>query len=552
MQKITLPQESMSCVDISALGNVPLAPRTSKVSSVVMPRLDLTVSPTPGSQADFPPLPERGTRHVSTFPRITRDIDEEDDKPLFDRQNSNLELETRKRDGPSPVVLCRVHSGNRTSKSNLARLKRSNSSFGDNIKRSSVFQSNREVEVEKPLIRKVDGFVVENPSSGCEAEVINWDREEKIYFNDFYEKSHVNFIGVDQHEGVITISILFPEQLISTSKRKSRISKRNSSLEPKFISSDNDLMEKGKSLSTRAIVRSANLNLDIRFPVKMHKSTLKPKDLVKRLCMAYPRISLIKPRQLVSPNSKQLLLQYEETMICSTFKFGVIYCRPDQISEEDMYMNEKGSVGFSQFLGLLGDTVDLLHRDGWVGGLDTTENKDGLCGVYTKFYNKEIMFHVSTMLRHVPDDKQQIAKKRHIGNDVVVIIYQDDIDPKSFNSEIQSVHSFSPALISSRYNHIFIIVRRLYNSEKIMYRVGVTSREGVMGFKPKQASETFEHGAQFRNWMLQKCINGELAAYQSDGFRSSREKAQQAQLLKILSHHNSYISSLKSSSSDNK
>jgi hypothetical protein len=286
-----------------------------------------------------------------------------------------------------------------------------------------------------------------------------------------------------------------------------------------------------------------------RFPVKMHKSTIKPKELVKRLCAAYPRISLIKPRQLVSPNSKQLLLQYEETMICSTFKFGVIYCRSDQISEEDMYLNEKGSVGFSQFLGLLGDTVDLLNRDGWVGGLDTTENKDGLSSVYTKFHNKEIMFHVSTMLRHVPEDKQQISKKRHIGNDVVVIIYQDDIDPKS-NTELQSVYSFSPALISSRYNHIFIIVRRLYDGEKIMYRVGVTSREGVMEFKPKQASETFEHGTQFRNWLLQKCINGELAAYQSDGFRSSREKAHQVQLHKILSHHNFYMSSLKSSSSE--
>jgi len=133
----------------------------------------------------------------------------------------------------------------------------------------------------------------------------------------------------------------------------------------------------------------------------------------------------------------------------------------------------------------------------------------------------------------------------------VVIIYQDDIDPKS-NSELQSVYSFSTALISSGYNHIFIIVRRLYDNEKIMYRVGVTSREGVLQFKPKQASETFEHGIQFRNWLLQKCINGELAAYQSDGFRSSREQAHQVQLHKILSHHNSYISSLKSSSSENK
>jgi len=110
----------------------------------------------------------------------------------------------------------------------------------------------------------------------------------------------------------------------------------------------------------------------------------------------------------------------------------------------------------------------------------------------------------------------------------------------------------SSALISSRYNHIFIIVRRLYDSEKIMYRIGVTSREVVMDFKPKQPSETFEHGTQFRIWLLSKYINKELTAYQSDGFRSSREKAHQVQLHKILSQHNSFLASLKSTSSENK
>jgi len=162
---------------------------------------------------------------------------------------------------------------------------------------------------------------------------------------------------------------------------------------------------------------------------------------------------------LLSPETRHLLLQYEESLNCATYKFGVIYCKKGQISEEDMYSNEKGSSGFSHFLDLLGERVELLNRPGWVGGLDTKENKDGSHSIFTQFLDNQIMFHVSTMLKNVSDDKQQIAKKRHIGNDVVVIIYQDD---PPLNDTLN--HSFSPALISSNYNHVFVVVRRLYKN----------------------------------------------------------------------------------------
>jgi len=204
-------------------------------------------------------------------------------------------------------------------------------------------------------------------------------------------------------------------------------------------------------------------------------------------------------------------------------------------------MVKKGSSGFLQFLELLGERVELLNRTGWVGGLDTKENNDGPYSTFTQFLDNQIMFHVSTLLKHVPDDKQHISKKRHIGNDVVVIIYQDEII--SASNEVTN-YSFSPALISSSYNHIFVVVRRLYNSSKVFYRVAVTARKGVVEYKPKLFADIFEHGHEFRTWLLLKCINGEQASYNSEGFKSSRQRAQQAQLSKILTHHNSYMDNL--------
>jgi len=51
------------------------------------------------------------------------------------------------------------------------------------------------------------------------------------------------------------------------------------------------------------------------------------------------------------------------------------------------------------------------------------------------------MYHVSTLLPHSKANKQQVERKRHIGNDVVVIVFQDGPTP-----------SFKPTTITSKFN----------------------------------------------------------------------------------------------------
>lgn len=56
--------------------------------------------------------------------------------------------------------------------------------------------------------------------------------------------------------------------------------------------------------------------------------------------------------------------------------------------------------------------------------MDIHHAQTGTESVYTRFRQKEIMFHVSTLLPYTVGDLQQLQRKRHIGNDIVAIIFQ--------------------------------------------------------------------------------------------------------------------------------
>lgn len=58
----------------------------------------------------------------------------------------------------------------------------------------------------------------------------------------------------------------------------------------------------------------------------------------------------------------------------------------------------------------------------------TTITGDGGTGehsIYTEFQGLEIMFHVATYIPFSPNDRQQVARKRHLGNDIAVVLFKD-------------------------------------------------------------------------------------------------------------------------------
>ncbi len=74
-------------------------------------------------------------------------------------------------------------------------------------------------------------------------------------------------------------------------------------------------------------------------------------------------------------------------------------------------------------------------------------NNTGTHSVYTKWQGYEVMFHVSTLLPYRPEDKQQLERKRHIGNDIAVIFFQEADEPFDLSS------------IPSHQNHVIAMVK---------------------------------------------------------------------------------------------
>lgn len=214
------------------------------------------------------------------------------------------------------------------------------------------------------------------------------------------------------------------------------------------------------------------------------------------------------------------LLTLEEQEGAVNFKFGVLYAIAGQCTDDDMFSNQHGSTEFTEFLNLLGDEVELVGWEHYKGGLDTKRNATGTHSVYTVYEGHEIMFHVSTKLPYSEGNKQQLERKRHIGNDIVVIIFVDGEDNAAYNHALNFKPSFC---MKSHFNHIFALVT--YCKGQGTYRVVMHMATKVPSFGPPiPPKEEFTNHIAFRNFLLAKLINGEKAAYRTPTFAEKKER----------------------------
>merc|ERR1719192_3227047 len=176
-----------------------------------------------------------------------------------------------------------------------------------------------------------------------------------------------------------------------------------------------------------------------------------------------------------------------------------------------------------EFLEMLGQRIDLSQHRGYKGGLDTVHGQTGSHSLYNVFHNREIMFHVSTLLPFSESDKQQLQRKRHIGNDIVALVFQEENTP------------FSPDIITSHFLHAYIVVQPLTSSTgEVSYKVSVTARSDVPYFGPSLPSPpVFRKGEEFREFLLTKLINAENACYKAEKF-STLERRTRSCLLSNL------------------
>ncbi|XP_034496222.1 rap1 GTPase-activating protein 2 isoform X2 [Ailuropoda melanoleuca] len=228
----------------------------------------------------------------------------------------------------------------------------------------------------------------------------------------------------------------------------------------------------------------------------------------------------LKFNPVLYPKASQMIVSYDEHDVNNTFKFGVIYQKARQTLEEELFGNNEESPAFKEFLDLLGDTITLQDFKGFRGGLDVTHGQTGVESVYTIFRDREIMFHVSTKLPFTEGDAQQLQRKRHIGNDIVAIIFQEENTP------------FVPDMIASNFLHAYVVVQAENpGTETPSYKVSVTAREDVPAFGPPLPSPpVFQKGPEFREFLLTKLTNAENACCKSDKFAKLEDRTRAALL----------------------
>ncbi|KFO28402.1 Signal-induced proliferation-associated protein 1 [Fukomys damarensis] len=331
----------------------------------------------------------------------------------------------------------------------------------------------------------------------------------------FYGKEHQNFFGVDEELGPVAVSLRREEKEGSggATFHSYRVIVRTTQLQTLRGTISEDALPPGPPRG------------------------LSPRKLLEHVA---PRLS---PSCLrlgsASPKVPRTLLTLDEQVLSFQRKVGILYCRAGQGSEEEMYNNQEAGVAFTQFLTLLGDVVRLKGFDSYRAQLDTKTDSTGTHSLYTMYQDHEIMFHVSTMLPYTPNNQQQLLRKRHIGNDIVTIVFQE---PGS--------KPFCPTTIRSHFQHVFIVVRaHAPCTPHTSYRVAVSRTQDTPAFGPvlPPGGGPFAANADFRSFLLAKALNGEQAAGHARQFHAMATRTRQ-QYLQDLATNEVTTTSLDSAS----
>ncbi|XP_040048303.2 rap1 GTPase-activating protein 1 isoform X25 [Gasterosteus aculeatus] len=280
------------------------------------------------------------------------------------------------------------------------------------------------------------------------------------------------------------------------------------------------------SLKYDVIGDQEHLRLMLRNKLKTHHDVIPIScltefpNVVQMAKLVCEEVNVDRFSPVLYPKASRLIAAFDEHVISNNFKFGVIYQKFGQTSEEELFGNSHESPAFVEFLEFLGDKIELHNFKGFRGGLDVTHGQTGTESVYCNYRNKEVMFHVSTKLPYTDGDTQQLQRKRHIGNDIVAILFQEENTP------------FVPDMIASNFLHAYIVVQVVKPcSDDVLYKVSVTARDDVPFFGPALPNPAvFKKSPEFHEFLFTKLINAEYACYKAEKFAKLEERTRSALL----------------------
>ncbi|CAH0720339.1 unnamed protein product, partial [Brenthis ino] len=301
----------------------------------------------------------------------------------------------------------------------------------------------------------------------------------KYYRRYFLGKEHINLVGTDANQDPVVMSIM-NENVAGQDHTRILLRLRTETMSALISTPSSGIMP---SPSRMAKTLSDQVNVD---------------NFMAVMCL----------------NASSLIVAYDEHVLVNTFKFGVLYQKYGQTTEEELFGNNETSPAFDEFLEMLGQKIQLRDHRGYRGGLDIINGHTGTEAVYERFHDREIMFHVAPLLPHTAGDAQQLQRKRHVGNDIVAIVFQEKATP------------FTPDMIASHFLHAFIVVTPVDAADgETRYKVAITARSDVPFFGPTLPQPPiFRKGRELKEFLLTKLINAENACYQAAKFAELKQR----------------------------
>ena len=322
-----------------------------------------------------------------------------------------------------------------------------------------------------------DGYVAEVGSLSLRAPprpilIADVEHFNQHYRREFFGNDHWNYVATDPKDGPVVLSIA--------------------------VRGGNGASSTSGNVTLVALVRTKTGEQLQRVALDARKRPGSAADALRALRRADARHAALAYRHVGLGELELSLLDYEEKFQTTRYKFGVLYAQGDQGAvEDDMYANRDGCPLFSSFLSMLGTRIVLAGWDRFRGGLDVTGNATGHYSVFTDWRGFEVMFHVSTLLPYTPGAAQQVERKRHLGNDIVILVFHT------------GAGALDPSCFKSQFNHVFIVVRPTPGStpENAHYTVTVIMRGEVKPFTPQFPRDyVFARDEFFREFILTKSL----------------------------------------------
>ncbi|ELP93812.1 rap GTPase-activating protein, putative [Entamoeba invadens IP1] len=259
----------------------------------------------------------------------------------------------------------------------------------------------------------------------------------------------------------------------------------------------------------KAILRSAK---------EMTKLIIPPDTDIGKYRNIFPKNSKVVKYNNI-PAIDEELYTIETMSLNRQYKFGVVYVKPNQ-DESQIFSNDKDlSIKFYELLDLLGDRIELKGFTGYSGGLDVRYNETGKESYCSTYFVNQVMFHVAPLLPPTIGE-QQLERKRHVGNDIVVLVFLEE-----------GVKSFDPRLFTSHFNHVFVIVQPINEETYDEYlRVSVVCKPSIPPFCPFIDTGVYKYGERLRHFLMQKLINGDRTTLKYPPFKNNAENTRRQQI----------------------